>query len=85
LGYLRSLFCQFCDDDNDIGARSMLACSLQIGSYFIAASRPQDRSPVLQLAPAACSANPGLTRPATPGSPHRPGARKAAPSGVMPD
>jgi AcrR family transcriptional regulator len=41
--FLRSLFAQFCDDDDDVEARSMLAYSLLIGSYFIAAQHG-DRS-----------------------------------------
>jgi AcrR family transcriptional regulator len=49
--YLRSLFGQFCVDENDVEARSMLAFSLFIGSYFIAAQHgDKSRSQVLQLA-----------------------------------
>ena len=49
--YLRSLFGQFCTDENDVEARSMLAFSLFIGSYFIAAEHgDRSRSEVLQLA-----------------------------------
>jgi AcrR family transcriptional regulator len=49
--YLRSLFGQFCADENDVEARSMLAFSLFIGSYFIAARhRDKTRSEVMQLA-----------------------------------
>jgi AcrR family transcriptional regulator len=49
--YLRSLFGQFCADDNDVEARSMLAFSLFIGSYFIVAEHDgRTRSEVLQLA-----------------------------------
>ena len=49
--YLRSLFGQFCADEDDVEARSMLAFSLFIGSYFIAARHPEkSRSEVLQLA-----------------------------------
>jgi AcrR family transcriptional regulator len=49
--YLRSLFGQFCVDNNDVEARSMLAFSLFIGSYFIAAEHAdKTRSQVLQLA-----------------------------------
>ncbi len=49
--YLRSLFGQFCVDENDVEARSMLAFSLFIGSYFIAAQHGEKtRSQVLQLA-----------------------------------
>jgi AcrR family transcriptional regulator len=51
MGYLRSLFGQFCVDENDVEARSMLAYSLLIGSYFIAAQHDgKSRSQVLQLA-----------------------------------
>jgi AcrR family transcriptional regulator len=49
--YLRSLFGQFCADEDDVEARSMLAFSLFIGSYFIAAEHGnRSRSEVLQLA-----------------------------------
>jgi AcrR family transcriptional regulator len=49
--YLHSLFRQFCIDENDVEARSMLAFSLFIGSYFIAAEHgDKSRSQVLQLA-----------------------------------
>lgn len=49
--YMRSLFGQFCADVEDAEARSMLAFSLFIGSYFIAARHPEKtRSEVLQLA-----------------------------------
>jgi AcrR family transcriptional regulator len=49
--YLRTLFGQFCADENDVEARSMLAFSLFIGSYFIAADHgDKTRSQVLQLA-----------------------------------
>jgi AcrR family transcriptional regulator len=49
--YLRSLFSQFCADENDAEARSMLAFSLFIGSYFIAAEHgDRTRLQVLQLA-----------------------------------
>ena len=51
MGYLRSLFGQFCPNENDIEARSMLAYSLLIGSYFIAAQHgDKTRSQMLQLA-----------------------------------
>lgn len=51
MGYLRSLFGQFCTDENDVEARSLLAFSLFIGSYFIAARhREKTRSEVLGLA-----------------------------------
>jgi AcrR family transcriptional regulator len=49
--WLRSLFGQFCVDEDDADARSMLAYSLLIGSYFIAAQHgDKTRSQVLQLA-----------------------------------
>lgn len=51
MAYLRSLFAQFCADERDVEARSMLAFSLFIGSYFIAAKHEgRSRSEVLQLA-----------------------------------
>jgi AcrR family transcriptional regulator len=51
MGYLRSLFGRFCAEENDIEARSMLAYSLLIGSYFIAAQHDgKTRAQVLQLA-----------------------------------
>lgn len=49
--YLRSLFGQFCPDEDDVETRSMLAFSLFIGSYFIAAQHGDKTRPeVLQLA-----------------------------------
>jgi AcrR family transcriptional regulator len=49
--YLRSLFGQLDLDEGDVEARSMLAFSLFIGSYFIAAEHgDRTRSQVLQLA-----------------------------------
>ncbi len=49
--YLRSLFGGFCTDENDVEARSMLAFSLFIGSYFITAKHGgKSRAEVLQLA-----------------------------------
>jgi AcrR family transcriptional regulator len=49
--YLRSLFGQLCADEDDVEVRSMLAFSLFIGSYFIAAEHHgKTRSEVLQLA-----------------------------------
>lgn len=51
IGYIRSLFGQFCVDENDVEVRSMLAYTLVIGSYFIAAEHGDlTRSQVLQLA-----------------------------------
>lgn len=43
MAWLRSLFGQFCEDEDDVQARSFLAYSLGIGSYFIT-SQPGDRS-----------------------------------------
>jgi len=49
--YLRSLFAQFCTDPDDVEVRSMLAFSLFVGSYFIAARhRDRTRKQVLALA-----------------------------------
>jgi AcrR family transcriptional regulator len=49
--WLRSLFEQFCVDEDDVEARSMLAYSLLIGSYFIAAQHgDKTRAQMLQLA-----------------------------------
>ncbi|HEY6779630.1 MAG TPA: TetR/AcrR family transcriptional regulator [Thermoleophilaceae bacterium] len=51
MAFLRSLFEQFCADENDVEARSMLAYSLLIGSYFIAAQHDgKSRFEMLQLA-----------------------------------
>jgi AcrR family transcriptional regulator len=49
--YLRTLFGQLCADEDDAEARSMLAFSLFIGSYFIVADHGgRSRAQVLQLA-----------------------------------
>ena len=49
--YLRTLFAQFCVDEDDVEARSMLAYSLLVGSYFIAAQHDgRTRAQMLQLA-----------------------------------
>lgn len=49
--FLRSLFAQFCADEKDVEARSMLAYSLLIGSYFVAAEHgDRSRLEVLHLA-----------------------------------
>jgi AcrR family transcriptional regulator len=49
--WMRSLFAQFCVDETDVEARSMLAYSLLIGSYFITAHHgDKTRSQTLQLA-----------------------------------
>jgi AcrR family transcriptional regulator len=51
MDYLRSLFAQFCVDEDDVEARSMLAFSLFVGSYFIAAQHEhKSRYEVLKLA-----------------------------------
>ena len=50
MGYLRLLFGQFCTDPDEVEARSLLAFSLFIGSYFIAAEHgDRSRSEVLKL------------------------------------
>ncbi|MBK5232076.1 MAG: TetR/AcrR family transcriptional regulator [Thermoleophilia bacterium] len=49
--FLRSQFGEFCADEKDVEARSMLAYSLMIGSYFISAPHgDRSRSDVVQLA-----------------------------------
>ncbi len=49
--YLRSLFAQLGLDEEEVEARSMLAFSLFIGSYFVAADHAgRSRSQVLRLA-----------------------------------
>lgn len=51
MDYLRSLFGQFCMDADDTEARSMLAFSLFVGTYFIAADHGErTRQEVLALA-----------------------------------
>lgn len=51
MAYMRSLFGQFCVDENDVEVRCMLVFSLFIGSYFIAAQHGEKtRSQVLGLA-----------------------------------
>jgi AcrR family transcriptional regulator len=51
MDYLRSLFRQFCADENDVEVRCMLAYSLVIGTYFIAAEHgAKTRTQVLRLA-----------------------------------
>jgi AcrR family transcriptional regulator len=51
MAYLRSLFAQFCADEDDVEARSLLAYSLLIGSYFVAAQHGErSRSELLALA-----------------------------------
>lgn len=49
--YLRALISSFCDDADEIEARSMLAFSLAIGNHFIAADHGRrSRKEVLELA-----------------------------------
>jgi AcrR family transcriptional regulator len=49
--YLRSQFSQFCDDEEEVEARSMLAFSLLIGNHFLAADHgARSRAQVLDLA-----------------------------------
>ena len=51
LSYLRSLFGQFCADEDDAEARAMIAYSLFVGSYFVtAAPAKRSRGQVMQLA-----------------------------------
>lgn len=51
MAYMRSLFGQFCVDENDVEARCMLVFSLFIGSYFIPAQHGEKTRPqVLRLA-----------------------------------
>ena len=51
MDYLRSLFGDFCPDEDEVEARCMLALSLWIGSHFIAADHGgRSRGEVLGLA-----------------------------------
>ena len=51
LAYLRSLFAEFCANDDEVEARSMLAYSLFIGGWFIASQHAgRSRGQVLHLA-----------------------------------
>jgi AcrR family transcriptional regulator len=51
LDYLRSLFAQFCAEEEDAEARAMLAYSLFVGSYFVAAGHgKRSRADVRRLA-----------------------------------
>jgi len=51
MDYLRSLFGAFCEDDEDVEARSMLLFSLYIGSHFVAARHDdRTRAEVVRLA-----------------------------------
>ncbi len=51
MDYLRAQFAQFCDDEDDVEARCLLAFSMFIGSHFVAADHAgRSRAQVLQLA-----------------------------------
>ena len=50
MGYLHTLFGQFCSDQDDVQARVMLTYSLLIGSYFVTAPRGKARARLLGLA-----------------------------------
>lgn len=51
MDYARSLFGAFCDNEDDIEARSMLAFSLAVGNHFLAADHGgRSRQDVLELA-----------------------------------
>ena len=51
MGFVRSLFGQFCADEDDVEVRSMMSYSMVIGSYFVAVEHgDKTRSQVLQLA-----------------------------------
>jgi hypothetical protein len=49
MAYLRSLFAEFCGDEDDAEARAMLTYSLLIGSWFVVAKGAEKRRK-LQLA-----------------------------------
>jgi AcrR family transcriptional regulator len=51
LAYLRSLFAQFLEDEEDVEARAMLAYSLFVGAYFVRAEPgKRRRAEVMRLA-----------------------------------
>jgi AcrR family transcriptional regulator len=51
MSYLRELFGEFCRDEDEVEARSMLAFSLAIGHHFMAADHgPRSHEDVLALA-----------------------------------
>jgi hypothetical protein len=51
MDYMRSLFGDFCRDDDEVEVRCMLAFSLFIGNHFIAAKHgARSRADVLKLA-----------------------------------
>lgn len=51
MGYMRSLFGEFCSDEDEVEARCMLTFSLWIGNHFIAADHPgHSRAEVMEAA-----------------------------------
>ncbi len=51
MAFVRSLFGEFCADEDDVEVRSMMSYSMVIGSYFVAVEHgDKTRSQVLQLA-----------------------------------
>lgn len=51
MAYLRQLFADFCPDEDDVEARSVLAFSLYVGSHFMAADHgPRSRAEAVRLA-----------------------------------
>jgi AcrR family transcriptional regulator len=51
MGYMRSLFAEFCHDDDEVEARCVLALSLFIGNHFLAADHgDRSRADVMKLA-----------------------------------
>jgi AcrR family transcriptional regulator len=51
MDYMRSLFKQFCPDDDEVEARCMLVMALFVGNHFIAADHgPHSRDEVMALA-----------------------------------
>jgi len=51
MNYMRSLFGAFCEDDDDVEARCLLAFSLFIGGHFVSADHGgRSRAEVLELA-----------------------------------
>ena len=50
MDYMRSLFGEFCRDDDEVEVRSMLAFSVFIGNHFVAADHGgRSRRDVLRL------------------------------------
>jgi hypothetical protein len=51
MDYMRSLFGAFCEDDDEVEARCLLAFSLFIGAHFVSADHDgHSRGEVLDLA-----------------------------------